>query len=583
MSYESSHMTNESPGDILSSIKAFEELQYGTVKVDLDGQVIEWDEGAERTFDYSSQEALGKNITKLFSIDLEQWYTDLERLKNGERVKYHWSSTGSDRRIVYYFTTADLLDSLDVIMMSAFSCKLPHELSLAKSMRLSAIVSSSDDAIIGKKLDGTITSWNAGAERIYGYSEEEALGEHIELIVPDHKKDELRRIMSHLRKGKHIKHLETERIGKEGKLLDISLSISPIKDHWGNIIGASAIGRDITERKLLEHTLQQNIARNEAVLENVTEGVITLNDEGLIQIFNKAASELFGYEFSEVRDKHINMLTNKSFDQLLANGDEFKEDLTKGERELEGIRKDGAIFPIKISMSKAEVNGEKIHTWIIKDWVLQKQLEGKIIEISEIEQKRLGMYLHDNLGQTLTGIRLVSLNVSRKLEESGHSEAQGIFEISEYIKEVDEQLRELSRGLSRSGISSDNLSTALQQLQAKAEKLYNIRCDLIYNEDTAIINNNIIQHVYRITQEAMRNAVMHGEADWIQIHVNTGGNELDVKIRDNGLGLHNSVKKQEEDGIGIETMKYRAHLLGGDLWLEQQKEGVQVVCTIPLS
>jgi PAS domain S-box-containing protein/excisionase family DNA binding protein len=115
--------------------------------------------------------------------------------------------------------------------------------------RLGAIVESSDDAIVGKTLEGVITSWNKGAQRIFGYTPDEAIGSSIFMIVPPDRHDEEVSILQRLRRGERIEHFQTERLTKDGRLIDIALTVSPIRDVLGNIIGASKIARDITEQK----------------------------------------------------------------------------------------------------------------------------------------------------------------------------------------------------------------------------------------------------------------------------------------------------------------------------------------------
>lgn len=130
--------------------------------------------------------------------------------------------------------------------------------------RLAALVESSDDAIIGKTLDGTITSWNPGAQRLYGYTPEEVIGRPISLLIPDDHPDELPGIMSRLRRGQRIDHFETERITQDGRRLDISVTISPIRDGSGTIVGASSIARDITARKQAERERTELLERERA-------------------------------------------------------------------------------------------------------------------------------------------------------------------------------------------------------------------------------------------------------------------------------------------------------------------------------
>lgn len=124
-------------------------------------------------------------------------------------------------------------------------------------LKLAAIVDSSDDAIIGKTLDGTIITFNHGAEQMYGYKSEEMVGRSIYEIVPEDRKDELRMILERLARGERIEHLETLRMRRDGGLVEMELTVSPIVDTNGKIIGASAIGRDITRRKELERSLHQ--------------------------------------------------------------------------------------------------------------------------------------------------------------------------------------------------------------------------------------------------------------------------------------------------------------------------------------
>jgi PAS domain S-box-containing protein len=127
--------------------------------------------------------------------------------------------------------------------------------------RLAAIVASSDDAIISKTLDGVIRSWNAGAERLFGYTAQEAVGRPITLIIPPERHDEERVILEKLRRGERIDHFETVRVGKDGRPLDISLTVSPVRDDAGHVIGASKVARDVTDKKRAEEALRVSRAR----------------------------------------------------------------------------------------------------------------------------------------------------------------------------------------------------------------------------------------------------------------------------------------------------------------------------------
>jgi PAS domain S-box-containing protein len=128
---------------------------------------------------------------------------------------------------------------------------------LSSQAYLAAIVESSDDAIYGKALDGTVLSWNRGAERIYGYSAEEIVGRPVSILVPPTKPDEVPQILERVKRGERVSHFETARVRKDGEVIDVSLNVSPILDASGKIIGASTTARDITDQKKMREALTQ--------------------------------------------------------------------------------------------------------------------------------------------------------------------------------------------------------------------------------------------------------------------------------------------------------------------------------------
>jgi len=128
---------------------------------------------------------------------------------------------------------------------------------LSSQAYLASIVESSDDAIYGKTLDGTILSWNQGAERIYGYAAAEMVGRPVSVLVPPNKPDEVPAILEKVRRGERVSHFETTRVRKDGEVIDLSLNVSPIRDASGQIVGASTTARDITEQKKMREALAQ--------------------------------------------------------------------------------------------------------------------------------------------------------------------------------------------------------------------------------------------------------------------------------------------------------------------------------------
>ena len=162
------------------------------------------------------------------------------------------------------------------------------------AQHLAAIVESSDDAIVSKDLDGVIQTWNAGAERVFGYGADEAIGRPITILIPAGREDEEPGILARIRKGERVDHFETVRRRKDGSLIDISLTISPIRNRWGRIVGASKIAREITERKLADARLQDSERRLQELLAAIPAAIYTTDAAGRITYFNEAAVELAG-------------------------------------------------------------------------------------------------------------------------------------------------------------------------------------------------------------------------------------------------------------------------------------------------
>jgi PAS domain S-box-containing protein len=162
------------------------------------------------------------------------------------------------------------------------------------AQQLASIVESSDDAIISKNLDGVILTWNRGAERIFGYSAEEVIGKPVTILMPPDRVDEEPGILARIRRGERIDHYETVRQRKDGTLLDISLTVSPVRDGRGRVIGASKIARDITDRKRVEAELRDSERRLQELLAAIPAAIYTTDINGKVTYFNDAAVALAG-------------------------------------------------------------------------------------------------------------------------------------------------------------------------------------------------------------------------------------------------------------------------------------------------
>jgi len=326
---------------------------------------------------------------------------------------------------------------------------------------LAAIVEHSDYAIFSGDLDGTITSWNAGAQRLYNYAAEEILGRPISVLVPRNRRGELREILKKLQCGEHIQHYETVRLKKGGIPIDVSITVSPIKNDAGQVTGISAIVGDITERKALEQA---------------------------------------------------------------------------------------------------------------------------VVEASSREQRRIGQDLHDGLCQQLTGIGFLWKAIAAREAARALPEAAEVAEISQLITKTIGDARNLAWVLCPVELESNDLGVALKNLGLSMKRLFAISCVVRCQQPVLLADKTVATHLYRIAQEAISNAIHHGKAARVWIHLIWKKNRLTLRIRDNGSGF--SKRRGFKEGIGMRSMKYRAQAIGGSLTVESKRgDGTTVacVCTQPRS
>jgi PAS domain S-box-containing protein len=221
----------------------------------LNGPIEFWNTGAERLYGFAPEEAIGHSSHALlqtkFPVELTAYITQLQN-------KRYWSGelrhTCKDGREVSVESRQQLLSDGTVIEVNrdvTEQRRIEAELHNrdVELRRLASIVQSSDDAIVSKNLDGIIASWNKGAERVFGHTAEEAIGQPITIVIPQERHSEESEILTRIRRGEPIDHFETVRQRKDGSLITVSLTISPVKNAEGKIVGASKIARDITEQK----------------------------------------------------------------------------------------------------------------------------------------------------------------------------------------------------------------------------------------------------------------------------------------------------------------------------------------------
>jgi PAS domain S-box-containing protein len=233
------------------------------ISKDLDGIITSWNEAAERTFGYMADEILGESILQIIPPELHPEEAQiLTKLRAGERIEHYETIRlkKSGERFPVSITIFPVKDDTGrVIGASKIARDISERNKTDESrFRLAAVVESADDAIISKDLNGIVSSWNDGARRMFGYAAEEMIGQPILRIIPLELHYEEAAILARLRQGERVDHFETRRTRKDGSTIELSVTISPIRDGSGRVIGASKIARDISDRRRIERLLIQS-------------------------------------------------------------------------------------------------------------------------------------------------------------------------------------------------------------------------------------------------------------------------------------------------------------------------------------
>jgi len=239
----------------------------------------------------------------------------------------------------------------------------PEQQAVGDAHLIAAIDEYSDDAIVGSTLNGVITSWNPAAVRMYGYSGPEIIGRSGRVLVPKDRAGEFDDAVAMVRGGKAVEHFETARVRKDGSVVPVSLTVAPIHDQDGRIIGAAALHRDVTEQRQAFEIAQ----RMEAIVDSSDDAIIAITLERIITSWNRAAEKLFGYTSDEIIGKSADIVSAR--DRL----DEIKDILAENRasqhiRHLHtvGIRKDETAFPVSLTVSPIrDEDGRTVGTSII--------------------------------------------------------------------------------------------------------------------------------------------------------------------------------------------------------------------------
>jgi two-component system sensor kinase FixL len=474
--------------------------------------------------------------------------------------------------------------------------------------RLAAIVSSSDDAIVGKTMDGLVTDWNQAAQTIFGYRADEIIGKSISVLLPPGLEDEEERILERIRRGERIDHFETRRRRKDGRIIDVSVTVSPLYDDSGNLIGASKVARDITSAKKSQLQLQEREAHLKSVLDTVPDAMIVIDTRGVMQSFSATAEKLFGYRAEEAVGRNVSILMPEPYgsqhDSFLARY------LATGEKRIIGIgrvvvgrRKDGSTFPMELAVGEMRSGDRRFFTGFVRDLTERQQtqqrlqdLQAELIFMSRFTALgEMASTLAHELNQPLTAVTSYLNGVRRLLDGGRVEELPMVRDAVDYAAEqalragqIIKRLREfVARGESER--RGENLQKLIEEASALAlvgAKEDGARVSFLYDPNIQSVMVDKIQ-IQQVILNLMRNALEAMlEVDKRELTVATrsmGQDMVEISVTDTGPGIAPEISaklfqpfmttKPHGMGVGLSISRTIVEAHGGKLWAEPNPGG----------
>jgi PAS domain S-box-containing protein len=359
-----------------------------------------------------------------------------------------------------------------------------------------------------------------------------------------------------------------------GQPRHFDIQVSPVRRD-GKISALTLIATETTEQVMAERA----IATQARMIESMLEGVAVVNEQGIIEITNPAFDRLFGYGRGELIGCAMAELTHGAFTQR---GRPVKQSVDSLTLEFEVQRRDGSGFTAGGVLSRFEVAGRDHSLVVLQDVSERKQLERAILLAVNREQYRIGNDLHDGLGQELTGIALMLRGVAGRVTTEYPAILPEVEGITRLLSNTIENTRALARGLSPVNLERGGLQDALEGLAMNATDLYGVRVTFTRRlRGAKPLGAELANHLYRIAQEAVRNAVRHGQARTIRLHLAAARAKVSLAITDDGIGM--SEQAMDATGMGLKIMRYRARMLGGEVLFERvEPTGTRVVCECPI-
>lgn len=518
----------------------------------LEGIITSWNPAAERMFGYSESEAVGKHISLIIPVErLDEEAFIIDQISMGLKID-HFETVRRAKNgtlIPISLTISPIRNAEGEIIGAS---KIARDISAqqkADEMQamLAAIVNSSDDAIISKTLRGIITSWNPAAERLFGYTAKEAVGQHISLIIPQDRLSEEDMIIGNITQGKKIDHFETVRKTKDGREIPISVTVSPVLNSKGQIIGASKVARDISDRR--QATEKQGVLA--AIVGTSDDTILSKTLDGIITSWNRSAERMFGYSEAEAIGQHISLIIPPD---RLEEETYIIGEVSKGNKvdHFQTLRKtkNGSLVPISLSVSPVMddqgniIGASKIARDISGEQLAQQEMARLYAQLKDLNAKKdefIGLASHE-LKTPLTSLSGYLQILNQRLQDDKNRP---------FLQKAQQQVAKLT------ALVNDLLDVS----KIEAGKLYFARdafdiCAVVNDAINLIAYGNIDHQLYvcssldrcmvigdahrieQVMSNLLTNAIRYSpNSKRIEVFLSCEDEQVKVGIKDYGIGI----------------------------------------------
>ncbi|MCG3150229.1 MAG: hypothetical protein PCFJNLEI_03710 [Verrucomicrobiae bacterium] len=444
------------------------------------------------------------------------------------------------------------------------------------------LVNALQEGLCASDANAVMTFVNPQFAAMVGYQREELVGQSLFMVLDAAGTARVQEQLARRRQG-HSDEYEHEVIHKSGRRIQVMVRAVPLLDGQGRYLGALASLTDITERKLAEKAARESREQLQVILDN-SPAVIYLKDPaGKYLLINRQYELLFHVKLADVMGK-------TDCDLFPAN---VAEEMRKN---------DQRVLTEKQALQVEEVVplGKEMHTYVSVKFPIcdaagvpvaiggistdisdRQRLQRQLLEVSDREQRRIGRDLHDGLCQLLTGTAFAAKALEERLAAAGVAEVKDVSKILDFVQRANVQARNVARGLYPVELQVGGLVVALRELVAGVHQIYRVDCQLECDPECALPDSAKAVHLYRIAQEAVTNAVKHGQAKQIVVRLAQADGTVALSVVDDGRGL--PAAGPAPTGMGMTIMAYRARMLGGTLSVTRRAGGgtiVELVCAL---